>query len=281
MPEGDTVLVTARRLQQALAARNLLATDFRVPGFANSDLSGHTVDRVDARGKHLLIRTDAGVAVHSHLRMDGEWRVLAPGAPWRGPAHEVRAVLTTADSVAVGFRLGVLELLTPDEERAALAHLGPDVLGEDWDGAEAVRRLTADPTRPVHEVVQDQRVMAGPGNVYANEVCFLRGLHPTTPVGEVADPAALVSLVHRVMSANRTTGRQITTGDTRRGRQQWVYGRQGRPCLRCGTTVRGEQQEAPGRVRYWCPACQPAPGGTEFRAQRRSSSRPRPSGPSR
>jgi endonuclease-8 len=216
--------------------------------------------------------------------MDGEWQVLAPGTPWRGPAHEVRVVLETPDSVAVGFRLGVLELLTPEEERAALAQLGPDVLGEDWDAAEAVRRLTADPARAVHEATQDQRVMAGPGNVYANEVCFLRGLHPATPMGRVADPAALVSLLHRVMSANRTTGRQITTGDTRRGRQQWVYGRQGRPCRRCGTLVLGDQQEAPGRVRYWCPACQPAPGDAgpgATRAPRTSSSRPRPSGRSR
>src|SRR5262249_42109769 len=155
------------------------------------DLSGHAVDRVDARGKHLLVRTDAGIAVHSHLRMDGEWQVLAPGAPWRGPAHEVRAVLTTADSVAVGFRLGVLELLAPDGERDAVAHLGPDVLGEDWDADEAVRRLVADPARPVHEAVQDQRVMAGPGNVYANEVCFLRGLHPMLPVGRAPEPTAI------------------------------------------------------------------------------------------
>ena len=188
MPEGDTVLVTARRLHQALAGRRLLATDFRVPAFATADLSGHAVDRVDARGKHLLVRTDAGVAVHSHLRMDGEWQMLAPGARWRGPAHEVRAVLTTADAVAVGFRLGVLELLTPEEEQAALGHLGPDVLGADWDPEEALRRLIADPARTVHEAVQDQRVMAGPGNVYANEVCFLRGLHPTTPVGRRRRP---------------------------------------------------------------------------------------------
>jgi endonuclease-8 len=280
MPEGDTILVTARRLHQALAGRRLLATDFRVPAFARADLSGRDVDRVDARGKHLLVRTDTGVAVHSHLRMDGEWQVLAPGTPWRGPAHEVRAVLTTADAVAVGFRLGVLELLMPEEEQAALGHLGPDVLGVDWDAEEALRRLIADPARTVHEAVQDQRVMAGPGNVYANEVCFLRGLHPTTPIGDVADPAALVALMHRVMSANRTTGRQITTGDTRRGRQQWVYGRQGRPCLRCGTLVRRDQQEAPGRVRYWCPACQPGPEADRgaVRAPRRSSSSPRPSG---
>lgn len=208
---------------------------------------------------------------------------LAPGARWRGPAHEVRAVLTTADAVAVGVRLGVLELLTPEEEQAALGHLGPDVLGADWDPEEALRRLVADPARTAHEAVQDQRVMAGPGNVYANEVCFLRGLHPTTPVSGVADPAALVALMHRVMSANRTTGLQITTGDTRRGRRQWVYGRQGRPCLRCGTIVRRDQQQAPGRVRYWCPACQPGPEGDRdsVRAPRRSSSSPRPSGPSR
>lgn len=258
MPEGDTVLVAATRLHHALAGRRLLATDFRVPAFATADLSGRTLERVDARGKHLLMRTDAGTTIHSHLRMDGEWQLHAPGSPWRGPAHEVRVVLTTEATVAVGMRLGVVELLTAREEKEALGHLGPDVLGPDWDADEAVRRLGADPDPAVHEAVQDQRVMAGPGNVYANEVCFLRGLHPGTPVGEVSDPAALVSLLHRLMTANRATGRQITTGDTRRGRERWVYGRRGRPCRRCGTIIRGDHQEAPARVRFWCPACQPA-----------------------
>jgi formamidopyrimidine-DNA glycosylase len=262
MPEGDTVLVTATRLDQALGGRRLLATDFRVPAFATSDLSGRTLERVEARGKHLLMRTDAGVAIHSHLRMDGEWQILRRGAPWRGPAHDVRAVLTTDERVAVGMRLGVLELLTPEQEAETLGHLGPDVLGPDWDAGEALRRLVADPDRSVHEAVQDQRVMAGPGNVYANEACFLRGLHPATRVGDVADPAALVSLMARLMTANRTTGRQITTGDTRRGRDRWVYGRQGSPCLRCGTIVRRDQRETPARVRYWCPSCQPLRGGS-------------------
>jgi endonuclease-8 len=261
MPEGDTVLVTATRLHAALAGRRLLATDFRVPAFATSDLRGATIERVDARGKHLLLRTDRGIAIHSHLKMEGEWQLHAPGDPWRGPAHEVRVVLKTQDRVAVGMRLGVVELLTAPQEAEALGHLGPDVLGPDWDPDEAVRRLTADPDRAVHEAVQDQRVMAGPGNVYANEVCFLRGLHPGTPVGAVADPSALVSLVHRLMSANRTTGRQITTGDTRRGRERWVYGRRGRPCLRCGTIVRGDRRETPARVRTWCPSCQPPVDG--------------------
>jgi endonuclease-8 len=258
MPEGDTVLVTATRLHTALAGRRLVATDFRVPAFATSDLSGRTLERVEARGKHLLMRTDAGIAIHSHLRMDGEWQLHAPGSPWRGPAHEVRVVLTTRDRVAVGLRLGVVELLTARQEEEALGHLGPDVLGPDWNADEAVRRLVADPARAVHDAVQDQRIMAGPGNVYANEVCFLRGLHPGTPVGDVFDPASVVSLMHRLMTANRTTGRQITTGDTRRGRERWVYGREGRPCRRCGTGIRREQGETPARVRYWCPSCQPS-----------------------
>ena len=260
MPEGDTVLVTATRLHQALAGRRLLGTDFRVPSFATSDLSGRTVDRVDARGKHPLMRTDADIAIHSHLKMEGEWQVHARGSRWRGPPHEVRAVLTTETTVAVGLRLGVVELLTASQETEALGHLGPDVLGGDWDADEAARRLTADPDRAVHAAIQDQRVMAGPGNVYANEVCFLRGLHPSTPVGDVAGPGALVSLMRRVMWAKRITGRQITTGDTRRGRERWVYGRQGRPCLRCGTIIRGEHLDGPARVRYSCPACQPGSG---------------------
>ena len=132
--------------------------------------------------------------------MDGEWQVHAPGDAVAGPgARGAGGAEDRGDSVAVGMRLGVVELLTAPQEAEALGHLGPDVLGPDWDADEAVRRLAADPARAVHEAVQDQRVMAGPGNVYANEVCFLRGLHPGTPVGAVTDPAALVSLMHRLM----------------------------------------------------------------------------------
>src|SRR5438552_3324649 len=197
MPEGDTVLVTARRLHQALAGRRLLTTDFRVPRFATTDLRGQSVREVTARGKHLLIRTSGDLTIHSHLRMDGEWQIHPPGGRWWGPAHEVRVVLRTDEWIAVGFRLGELEVLPTAGEPVALAHLGPDVLGSDCDPEEALRRLLADPARSIHEALVDQRVMAGPGNVYANEVCFLRGVHPAAPVGAVRNPEAVVAITKR------------------------------------------------------------------------------------
>jgi formamidopyrimidine-DNA glycosylase len=262
VPEGDTVLVAAGRLHAALAGERLLATDFRVPRFATADLGGQRVREVVARGKHLLLRTDAGVTLHSHLKMEGAWHLYRPGERWRGPDFQVRVVLRTQPWVAVGFRLGVCELLPTAREQDVVGHLGPDVLGADWDAAEAVRRLGADPDRAVGTALLDQRVMAGPGNIYKCEACFLRGVDPWTPVGRVDDLAGMVGLLKRLMEANRGSGRQITTGDTRPGRTHWVAGRNGRPCRRCGTPIRKAEQESydADRVTWWCPTCQPGPG---------------------
>lgn len=256
MPEGDTVHLAARRLNEALSGRILVRTDFRVPSIATADLSGQTIREVVARGKHLMFRTDAGVTLHTHFEMEGSWHLYRHGERWRGPAHEVRVVLETAEHRAVGFRLPVVDLLPTTEEPRVVGHLGPDVLGPDWDPDEALRRLSADPGRTVGELLLDQRVMAGPGNVYRSEVCFLRGIHPSTRIGEVRDPAGVVRLTKRLMEANRGTGQQVTTGDTRRGRERWVYGRAGEPCRRCGSTIVREY-DPNGRPVFWCPACQP------------------------
>jgi endonuclease-8 len=262
VPEGDTVLVAANRLHAALARERLLGTDFRVPRFATADLSGQTVREVAARGKHLLLRTDAGTTLHTHFKMEGAWHLYRPGERWRGPDFQVRAVLRTRPWVAVGFRLGVCELLATAREHEVVGHLGPDVLGPDWDAAEAVRRLRADPDRAIGTALLDQHAVAGPGNIYKCEVCFLRGVDPWTPVGQVDDLPGMVGLLKRLMEANRTTGRQVTTGDTRPGRSHWVAGRNGKPCRRCGTLVRKAEQPSydADRVTWWCPTCQPGPG---------------------
>jgi endonuclease-8 len=262
VPEGDTVLVAATRLHAALAGDRLIRTDFRVPAAATTDLSGRVVLEVVPRGKHLLCRTDGGLTVHSHLGMDGRWDLRAQPARTGGTGHEVRCILTTDRWIAVGRSLRVVEVLPTADESRVVGHLGPDVLGPDWDREEVVRRLMERPERAVGEALVDQRVMAGPGNVYRSEVCFLRGLDPWTPVGSVADVAALVGLMKRLMEANRTTGAQVTTGDRRPGRSRWVYGRGGEGCRRCGTPIRrGEQGDAGReRVTYWCPSCQPGDG---------------------
>lgn len=258
MPEGDTVFRAARRLHAALAGKVLTRSDFRVPAFATLDLVGRTVDEVVPRGKHLLHRI-GDLTVHSHLKMEGRWDVYAPGERWRRPAHQARVVLDAEDVSTVGFTLGVLEVVPRDQESEVVGHLGPDLLGPDWDADRALANLTADPERPIGLALLDQRVLAGLGNVYRNELCFLRGVLPTRPVGQVADPARVIALSHRLITMNRDRSNRVTTGVDRPGRRFWVYGRAGKPCLRCGTPVRrGElgDSELTLRDTYWCPRCQ-------------------------
>ncbi len=276
VPEGDSVFLAATRLREALAGRVLTLTDLRVPRLATVDLSGRRVVDVVPRGKHLLTRIEGGWTLHTHLRMDGRWQVHPVGQPWNGgPDWQIRAVLATEAGAAVGYRLPVVELLRTDAEDQAVGHLGPDLLGPDWDPAEALRRLLADPGRPVGEALLDQRVMAGVGNVYRCELCFLRGVTPWTPVGELTRPERLVDLAQRALNANKLRHGHITTGDTRPGRQHWVYGRAGRPCLRCGTQVCvAERSDASQeRVGYWCPSCQRGPSPPARRRPAGSSRR--------
>lgn len=258
MAEGDTVFATAARMHGAIAGQVLTRTDFRVPRVATVDLSGQAIREVVARGKHLLIRTDRDLSVHSHLGMDGAWRVYEPGERWRGRTFEVRGVLETERRVAVGDRLRKLEVIRTSAEPQVLGHLGPDVLGADWDPREATQRLTAAPHRQVGDALIDQSVMAGPGNVFRSEVCFLAGLDPRMSVGEIEDPAGVVELMKSSMERNRDGGRRVTTGDARRGHELWVYGRPARPCRRCGTPIRRFRQGRSGqeRVVYVCPRCQ-------------------------
>ena len=177
MPEGDTVWYTARTLHQALAGRTLTRSDFRVPRLATADLAGDTVTEAAARGKHLLIRTGGGLTVHTHLRMDGSWRVTAAAEPVRD-SHRIRLILANDAWQATGYQLGVVELIRTRDEQRVTGHLGPDLLGADWDRDEAVRRLHAQPDRPIGEALMDQRNLAGIGNVYKSEVLFMRGISP-------------------------------------------------------------------------------------------------------
>ncbi len=260
MPEGDTVWLTARRLHAALAGAEVTRSDFRVPALATANLAGRTVAEVLARGKRLLIRVDDDLTLHSHLRMDGSWHLYPRGERWRGgPAHQVRVLLETADRQAVGYRLHDLALVRRGEESTVVGHLGPDLLGTDWDLDEAVRRLSSEPDREVGPALLDQRNLAGIGNLYKTEVLFLHGVWPWSPVGVVAELPRLVDRARRLLELNRERPAQITTGDPRRGREHWVYGRHGRGCLRCGTPVRVTGQGDPPyqRLSYWCPRCQP------------------------
>jgi endonuclease VIII len=257
VPEGDLVWLTARRLHEALAGRVLTRSDVRVPRYATTDLTGRPVTECIARGKHLLIRVEGGITVHTHLRMDGSWRVR-PARERIGGSHRIRLVLANDTWQAVGYQLGIVEVLPTAQEASVVGHLGPDLLGPDWDEAEAARRLRAVPARAIGEALLDQRNLAGIGNIFLTEMLFLRGISPWRPVGEVADLDALLELGRRLLEANKDRIGQVTTGVRRRGEETWVYGRAGQPCRRCGTTVRRAEQGGAGeeRVRFWCPRCQ-------------------------
>jgi endonuclease-8 len=249
MPEGDTVYQAAARLRTALVGKPLTRCDIRVPRFAELNLTGQVVDEVLSRGKHLFVRV--GIAsIHSHLKMDGDWVV----GRFRGPRHQIRIILQTSESRVYGVDLGVLEVLERKSDLDAVAHLGPDLLGDDWSPLQACANLVADPHRPFAEALLDQRVMAGVGNVYANELCFVCGTLPTTAVVHLDDPLRVVTRAQKMLWANRFRRHRTTTGDTRRGRELWVYGRGGQPCRRCGTPI--ESDHSGERVMYWCPACQ-------------------------
>ncbi|WP_328878804.1 Fpg/Nei family DNA glycosylase [Streptomyces sp. NBC_00299] len=284
MPEGDTVWQTAKRLHTALAGEMLTVSDFRVPRYATVDLTGRTVLDVTPRGKHLLTRIEGGLTVHTHLGMEGSWKVFADQERWTGgPAHQIRVVLAAADArpgrTAVGYRLPVLDLLRTTEEHRAVGHLGPDLLGPDWAPDRALANLLADPARPLGEALLDQRNLAGIGNVYKSELCFLLRVTPWLPVGAlpVEHAAQLPVLAKKLLEANRDRPIRSTTG--RRGQDLFVYGRAKRPCLRCGTAIRAADQGDGSRERptYWCPNCQagPAPSATASRRAPRTARGPR------
>ncbi|KQH77770.1 DNA glycosylase [Mycobacterium gordonae] len=248
MPEGDTVWHTAANLREHLVGRTLTRCDVRVPKFATVDLTGQVVDEVLSRGKHLFIRVGPA-SIHSHLKMDGSWRIGRQRVD-----HRARIILEAGDIRAVGIDLGVLEILEREHDGVVVAHLGPDLLGPDWDPQLAAANLMAQPDRAIAAALLDQRVMAGVGNVYSNELCFISGHLPTAPVRAIADPLRLVSRAREMLWANRSRRNRTTTGDTRAGRQVWVYGRAGQPCRRCGTPIAYDGDAE--RVQYWCPSCQ-------------------------
>jgi endonuclease VIII len=268
VPEGDTVWNTARVLERGVVGQTIVRGEFRVPRLAGADVAGWRVEESASRGKHLLLRlTDRDGkpwTLHSHLRMDGSWRVFRAGERWRGgPAHLIRVVLRTGDAVAVGYHLHELDLVPADREGTLVDHLGPDLLGTDWDPDEAVTRLRQRPDRQIADALLDQRNLAGIGNLYKSETLFLRGISPWRPVGEVPDLPRLVVLAQQLLAANKGRWHQATTGSMRRGEEHWVFERAGSPCRRCGTTIRRERQGDHERISYWCPNCQPgeAPPG--------------------
>ena len=267
MPEGDTVWRTAHRLHQALAGREVVLCDLRFPHLATVDLRGTTTLEVVSRGKHLLHRFDSGVTLHSHLKMEGQWRVEAPAdtARWLR-RNDLRAAVGTATWSALGLRLGLLELVATSAEGSVVGHLGPDLLGPDWDLAVALANLRASHDT-IGAALLDQRNLAGIGTLWASESLFLSRLGPWTPVTDLddADLERLVTRARTLLDQARHHAVQSSTGNRRKGEENYVHARSGRPCRRCGTTVRVAMIGPPLRERtmFYCPGCQHGLGPTD------------------
>ncbi len=285
MPEGDTVFLAATRLHRALAGRTHHGTDFRVPALRPPTSPAN--DDGGRPARQASVHAHRCRAVDPHPLQDGRRVAARAGGPPGGePRRRGSARRSRPTQPPPSASSSASSSCSKRKPRTRVGHLGPDLLGPDWDAAEALVRLAARPGRPIGEALLDQSVMAGIGNIFKCEICFLRGVEPATAVGEVRDLEAVVGLARRLLLANRATGNQVTTGDPRRGRSHWVYGRGGEPCRRCGARIQrridGRAGEARERVTYWCPSCQPRAGvsprtGTSPRSRSGTATRsPRP-----
>lgn len=261
MPEGDTLHRAAVRVGEALIGRRLVSVEgtHRAVVRDGRRLAGRTVTGVEAVGKHLLVHTDAAWSVRTHLGMTGRWVVLAPDAPWRTSPGKARLVLRTTEAVAVCFAAPTVEIGPTPQVEATVGRLGPDLVGGSPPLDAIVARARAATSPTVAELLLDQHVASGIGNVYKSEVLFLERLAPDTGPAELDDGAmaALYRRAHRLLVANVARGHRTTTGSRRPDRNHWVYGRAGRPCRRCGTPIVSTTHGRHDRITYWCPTCQP------------------------
>jgi endonuclease-8 len=288
MPEGDAIFRTARTLDRALAGGVIVNFESVLPALTrvheDTPITGRVVERVEAAGKHVLMRLSGDLVLRTHMRMNGSWHIYRPGERWRRPRRDMRIVVATAQFVAVAFSVPVAEFLvstgtrsagTPPrsasaqtrsiERQADLRNIGPDLLGEAFDEDEAMRRVRARGREAIADVLLNQRVVAGIGNVYKSEVLFICRVSPFAAAADVADDRVreLLRTARKLLQANVTTLSGITTylGYRRaRGRaeseRRYVYGRARRPCRRCGAPIRVRAQGPHARLTYWCPQCQ-------------------------
>ena len=281
VPEGDSVYQLARRLR-FVEGCEVTHTSIRVPNYAVASFDGARCRRVWPYGKHLFMQFDEQI-LHTHLKMEGTWAFHPAGTRWKKPGYTARVVLRLwsqalaargFDEVElVGHSLGFVKVYDAAELEAHTGHLGPDVLGTQWDPQgrdEAVRRVLARPERSVGAALMDQTNLAGIGNEYRAEICFLCGVHPETTVAAVGKAGVdkLVDTSRALMWANKDSPLRVTTGVRRPGENAYVFGRYSKPCRRCGTlieksTLGGDDPLAPGeleRIIWWCPRCQPLLG---------------------
>ncbi len=275
MPEGDTIFRAARTLHRALAGKVVIRFTSVFPALTrvaeDQPIVGRRIEQVTARGKHLLMTFSGGLTLRTHMRMNGSWHIYPAGARWRRPARDMRVLIATEDAEAVGFNVPVAEWLT-DRQLAThrgLNALGPDPLAPGFDRDDAARRLRTRGRDPIGDVLLDQRVVAGIGNVLKSEALFVAGICPFIPAGDLSDAqiARLLDVARDLLRANVMTQEQTLSAAVGRRTTRsldpevklWVYGRGGRPCRRCGTPIRAAKSGADVRLTYWCPTCQPMP----------------------
>jgi endonuclease-8 len=277
MPEGDTIFRAARTLHRALAGRVVTRFETVLPLLSrvNDDepLAGRTIEGVSSRGKHLLIRFSGNLVLRTHMRMNGSWHIYRPGERWRRPRRDMRVVVSTAEFEAVAFNVPVAEFVRASEldRHGDLRQLGPDLLAEDFDARESLRRFRERPDLPIADALLNQRILAGIGNVYKSEVLFACRTHPFARVDQLSDGqlAAIVQQARAFLRANTSpalapmttySGYRRTTRRANPGDRLWVYGRAGKPCRRCDTPIAARKTGDDARLTYWCPRCQPATG---------------------
>ena len=276
MPEGDSIFRAARTLHRALAGQTITRFQSVLPQLTRVDddrpLVGQNIERVESRGKHLLIWFSSGLVLRTHMRMHGSWHIYRPGERWQRPRDEMRIVLGTAAFDAVAFNVPVAELGSADqiEREEVLRDLGPDPLSDAFDAEDAIARLRSRGDMEIADALLDQSAIAGIGNVYKSEVLFAGRVNPFTRVADlpVERLRALIEIAVKFMRANVNesarggivtyTGLRRTTGRMDPGASSWVYGREGQPCRRCGTRISRRKQGPHARSTYWCERCQGA-----------------------
>jgi endonuclease-8 len=266
MPEGDTIHRAARTLQTALAGRTITRFETVFPALARIDadapLAGRVVERVEAAGKNLLMHFSGDLHLRTHMRMHGSWHIYRPGERWRMPHAAMRIVLETDAWVAVAFNVPVAEFHDGRglEQQEDLHRIGPDFISEEFDSAEALRRIRARPDEEIADVLLNQRVVAGIGNEYKSELLFISRIHPFTLVRNLSDDdiARIFAHARKLMIANvnKRSAARITTFSLDPRQQQYVFGRGGKPCRRCGTPISYAKQGRDARGTYWCGKCQ-------------------------
>ncbi len=291
MPEGDTIYRAARALQKALGGKHVTAFEANVATLASvadsKNIIGRTVDKVEARGKWLLIHFSGDLVLLTHMLMSGSWHIYRVGERWKAPRSAMRCAITCGDFVAVAFNVPVTEFHTARtlERYSQVPKLGVDILSNEYTTETGITALKTyahqSPEAEVGVTLLNQRVIAGLGNVYKSEVAFAAGVNPFRQLRTVTDREfdVMAEVSGRYMRANVNqassstggdaivtyTGNRRTTHSMNAGDRLWVYGRQGQECRRCGALIMMRKQGEQVRSTYWCPHCQPwipAPGQT-------------------